>query len=85
MRADPKIKKIIEELLRNEFNKNSTVDITDGYQDNIHVVVVSRKFSGKSEKEKEDMIWSVIETSDLSDSDKNKISLIVPYSPEELK
>jgi hypothetical protein len=56
-----------------------------GYQDNIHIIVVSRKFSGRSENEKQDMIWNLIETGDLSDSDNNKISLVIPYSPEELK
>ncbi len=85
MGAEAQIKKKIEELLRKEFNENSTVDVSDGYQDNIHIVVVSRKFSGRSENEKQDIIWNLIETSNLSDSDKNKISLIIPYSPEELK
>ncbi len=85
MGADAQIKKKIEELLCKEFNENSTVDVSDGYQDNIHIVVVSRKFSGKSENEKQDILWSVIETSDLSDLDKNKISLIITYSQEELK
>ena len=85
MGAEAQIKNKIEELLRKEFNENSTVDVSDGYQDNIHIVVVSRKFSGRSENEKQDIIWNLIETSNLSDSDKNKISLIVPYNPEELK
>ena len=85
MGADLQLKKEIEKLLRQEFNENSTVDVSDGYQDNIHIVVVSGKFSGKSESEKQDMLWSLIETSGLSDLDKNKISLIIPYSPEELK
>ncbi len=85
MAADVQIKKKIEELLRKEFNENSTVDVSDGYQDNIHIVVVSNKFSGKSENEKQDMLWNVIEASDLSDFEKNKISLIIPYSPAELK
>lgn len=85
MGADAKTKKKIEEMLSRKFNENSAFDVSDGYQDNIHIVVVSRKFSGKSENEKQDMIWSVIETSDLSDLDKNRISLIAPYSPEELK
>jgi stress-induced morphogen len=83
--ADAQIKKKIETLLRREFNENSAVDVSDGYQNNIHIVVVSRKFSGRSENEKQDMIWNLIETGDLSDSDKNKISLVIPYSPEELK
>ena len=85
MPADVEIKKKIENLLRKEFNENSTVDVSDGYQDNIHIVVVSNKFSGKSENEKQDMLWNVIEASDLSDFEKNKISLIIPYSPAELK
>ena len=85
MAADTQIKKKIEDLLRKEFNENSTVDVSDGYQDNIHIIVVSSKFSGKSENEKQDMLWDLIEASDLSDFEKNKISLIIPYSPGELK
>lgn len=83
--ADAQIKKKIESLLRREFNENSTVDVSDGYQDNIHIVVVSRKFSGRSENEKLDMLWNLIESGGLSDSDRNRISLLIPYSPEELK
>jgi len=83
--ADAQTKKKIESLLRREFNENSAVDVSDGYRDNIHIVVVSRKFSGRTENEKQDMLWNLIETDDLSESDKNKISLIMAYSPEELK
>jgi stress-induced morphogen len=85
MTADEQIKQKIDALLRKEFYENSTVDVSDGYKDNIHIVVVSNRFSEKSEKEKEDMLWSIIEASDLSELEKNKISLLIPYSPEELK
>jgi len=85
MAANEQIKKKIHDLLRKEFNDNSTVDVSDGYQDNIHIVVVSLKFLGKSENEKQDMLWNVIEAGDLSDIEKNKISLMLPYSPRELK
>lgn len=85
MTADALIKKKIDALLRKEFHENSTVDVSDGYKGNIHIIVVSSRFSGKSEKEKEDMLWSIIEASDLSESEKNKISLLIPYSPKELK
>ncbi len=85
MAVGVQLKKKIEELLRNEFNENSTVDVSDGYQDNIHIVVVSHKFSGKTENEKQDMLWRLIESGDISDLEKNKISLIIPYGPEELK
>jgi stress-induced morphogen len=83
--ADTNIKKKIETILRKEFNENAIVDVSDGYQDNIHIVVVSRKLSGKTENEKLDMLWQVIENSDLDEKEKNMISLITPYSPEELK
>ena len=36
-----KYQKKIETILRKEFNENATVDVSDGYQDNIHIVVVS--------------------------------------------
>ncbi|MFH0926402.1 MAG: hypothetical protein V1872_12375 [bacterium] len=85
MAADIQIKKKIENLLRKEFNENSTIDVSDGYQDNIHIIVVSNKFSGKSEHEKQDILWEMIEGSDLSELEKTKISLIIPYSPGELK
>ncbi len=85
MCADQQVKKKIEKLLRQEYNENSTVDVSDGFRDNIHIVIVSRKFFGKSEKQKHEMVWSVIESGGLAESEKNKISLIVPYSPDELK
>lgn len=84
MAADPELKKRIEEILRKEF-PGDTVDVSDGYTDNIHVIVVSRKFDGKGEKEKQDLLWGAIERSSLSDSEKVKISLILPYDPRDLK
>ena len=61
-----------KKILWKEFNENSTVDVSDGFRDNVHIVVVSRKFTGKSEKEKQEMLWSIIENSDLSESEKKQ-------------
>lgn len=61
------------------------MDVSDGYQENVHIVVVSRKFTGLSEKEKQEMLWGVIDNSDLADAEKLSISLLVPYSPGDLK
>lgn len=84
MPADPQLKKKIETILRTEY-PGDTVDVSDGYRDNIHIIVVSRKFDGMREKEKQDMLWSAIDKSNLSDAEKVKISLILPYSPADLK
>ena len=84
MPADPVLKQKIEDILRAEF-PNEIVDVSDGHGDNIHVIVVSRKFSGMTEKAKQDLLWHAIDASSLPDSDKVKISLILPYSPSDLK
>jgi acid stress-induced BolA-like protein IbaG/YrbA len=84
MPADPALKKKIEDILRKEF-PGETVDVSDGYNDNIHVVVVSRKFDGMREKEKQELLWKPIDEGNLTDSEKVKISLILPYSPGDLK
>lgn len=84
MPADLQLKTHIERILRGAF-PSDTVDVSDGFQDNVHVVVVSRQFDGMREKEKQDMLWSLIESGGLTDVEKVKISMILPYSPGELK
>lgn len=83
-KADPKLKEAITGILKAEF-PNDTVDVSDGYQDNMHIVVVSRKFDNKTQKARQDMIWKALDKSSLTDLEKSKISLIIPYSPAELK
>ena len=39
----------------------------------------------KHEKEKQELLWGAIDKSNLSDAEKVKISLILPYSPSDLK
>lgn len=84
MPADTQLKQKIDDILRKRF-PGETVDVSDGHGDNIHVVVVSRQFDGLREKEKQDLLWRAIDESDLSDAEKVKISLILPYSPADLK
>lgn len=84
MPADPQLKKKIETILSARF-PGETVDVSDGHGDNVHVVVVSRKFDGMREKEKQELLWSAIDQGNLSDEEKVKISLILPYSPSDLK
>ena len=84
MPADPQLKQKIDDILRKRF-PGETVDVSDGHGDNIHIIVVSRQFDGMREKEKQDLLWRSIDESDLSDAEKVKISLILPYSPGDLK
>lgn len=84
MSACIELKTKIEQILQQAF-PGETVDVSDGYQENVHIVVVSRKFTGLSEKEKQEMLWGVIDNSDLADAEKLSISLLVPYSPRDLK
>ena len=57
---------------------------SDGPDDSIHVVIVSRKFDGRRMKEKNDLIWSVL-VQNLSPEEWGKVSLSVGASPEEIK
>jgi acid stress-induced BolA-like protein IbaG/YrbA len=84
MPANPQLKDQIRNILQQEF-PSETVDVSDGHADNIHVVVVSHRFTGMTEKAKQDLLWGAIDRSDLPDADKVKISLILPYSPSDLK
>ena len=86
MPASPELKKKIEDILRKRFpQQGETVDVSDGAGDNIHVIVVSRQFDSMREKSKQDCLWSAIDQSDLTDTEKVKISMILPYSPDDLK
>jgi len=63
---------------------DDAVDVTDGWEGNVHVVVVSHKFDRKYEEEKFDLIRSELVRA-LPPEDWGKVSLMVGVSPEELK
>lgn len=84
--ADAQLKqKIHDTLKRVYFNDDGDlVDVSDGPDDAVHVVIVSRKFDGQRMKEKNDLIWSLL-TQHLSSDEWGKITLSVGTSPEEIK
>jgi len=84
MKDHEEIKTAIRERLRRAF-PSDTVDVTDGYQENIHVMVVSRQFDTLKEREKQEFLWNLIDDAGLEESEKQLISLILPVSPEELR
>lgn len=79
-----RVKRTLEDSFRREFPRD-TVDISDGYGDNIHVLVVSRRFDPLDEKSKQDLLWSIIDKSPLSEQERGLISLVLPVSPAEIK
>ena len=84
--ADVQLKQKIRDSLRSDYFKDpdDLVDVSDGFDDNIHVVIVSRKFDGRRMKEKNDLIWSVL-VKTLQPNEWGKVSLSVGTSPEEIK
>lgn len=84
--ADDPLKHKIRDVLRGLYFKDveDLVDVSDGPDDSIHVVIVSRKFDGRRMKEKNDLIWSVL-VQNLRPEEWGKVSLSVGASPEEIK
>ncbi len=87
MRSKPHGKGTIEkEILRKGHfdGPDDAVDVSDGPEDSIHLIIVSRKFDGRRLKEKNDMIWSQL-MQFLAANEWGKVSLSVGASPEEIK
>ena len=84
--AEAQLKAKIRDTLRGAYFKDpeDLVDVSDGPEDSIHLVIVSRKFDGRRMKEKNDLIWSFL-VQKLQPEEWGKVSLSVGTSPEELK
>lgn len=83
-RSRDEIKSLLKEAFKREF-PDDTVDISDGYKDNIHVVVVSRRFDEMPESQKQDIMWSILDQTPLTDHQKSLVSLLYPVSIAEIK
>ena len=60
MMTDTQLKEKIHNVLKGGYFRDADdlVDVSDGPNDSIHVVIVSRKFDGRQMREKNDLIWS---------------------------
>ena len=83
-RSRDEIKKILRGAFRERF-PHDTVDISDGYKENIHVMVVSREFDEMRERDKQELMWEIIDGTDLAEDEKTLVSLVYPVSPAEIK
>lgn len=75
----------VQKVLRAEFNSpDEWVYVTEGFGDYIHVVVVSFRFKDMRESVKQEMLWSILDQSGLTDEEKLLVTRILPYTPAEL-
>ena len=84
--TDSALKKRIHDSLKIGYfeSPDDLVDVSDGPADDIHVVVVSRKFDGRRWKDRDDLLWSELSRS-LGEDELGQISLLIAASPEEVK
>ncbi|MEN8216805.1 MAG: hypothetical protein ABFS56_10615 [Pseudomonadota bacterium] len=84
--ADEQLKKKVHDVLKTGYftSTDDAVDVSDGPEDSLHLVIFSRKFDGKYLKEKNDLIWSEL-MQHLSQNEWSKVSLSIGVSPEEIK
>jgi stress-induced morphogen len=80
------LKQKIQDVLKEKYFSapDDLVDVSDGPDDSVHLVIVSRKFDGRRIKEKNDLIWSLL-TANLQPEEWGKVSLSIGTSPEEIK
>jgi stress-induced morphogen len=80
------LKQKIHHVLKEAYfsGPDDLIDVSDGPDDSLHLVIVSRKFDGRRMKEKNDLIWSVL-TAKLPPEEWGKVSLSIGTSPEEIK
>jgi stress-induced morphogen len=83
---EPLKKKVYDVLKTGYFNgPDDAVDVSVGPgEENLHLVIVSRKFDGKRLKDRHELIWSEL-MRHLETNEWGKISLSIGTSPEELK
>lgn len=78
-------KKVYDVLRKGYFSgPDDAADVSDGPEDSIHLVIVSRKFDGRRLKEKNDLIWSQL-MQNLIPDEWDKVSLSIGASPGEIK
>jgi stress-induced morphogen len=84
--ANEELKQKVHDILTSGYfrDREDLVDVSDGPDNSIHVVIVSRKFDGHRMKEKHDLIWSEL-SKNLPQEIWGRVSLSIGVSPEELK
>jgi stress-induced morphogen len=73
--------KRVKDALREEF-PHDTIATSPGYKGRVHVKIVSERFNGISEREKQQIIWDALH--DKLGEDQQPVSLALAYGTDEL-
>jgi hypothetical protein len=71
----------IKQNLRRAFPEE-TVDTRPGYMGRVHVLVVSRRFNGMSERQKQDLFWEILRVE--SPDEAEAVTVAILYGTDEL-
>ena len=70
-----------KEVLEEAF-AGAAVQTEEGFRGRVHVKIVSTALNGRSEREKQEMVWSVLR--EHLGTEAQAVSLVLPYGLDEL-
>ncbi len=76
------ISKRVDGLFRKEFGPNVSIHTDEGWRGRIHVKIVSSAFDGRTEHEKQEMVWEVLRRELAADA--QAVSLVLAYGMDEI-
>lgn len=72
----------VREILRREFGPNTAIRTEEGEGGQVYVRIVSDRFDGLGEREKQDQIWDVLRR-DLKE-DAQAVSLVLAFGTDQI-
>jgi stress-induced morphogen len=72
----------VKDALENAFGPNAAIRTEEGWRGRVHVKIVSSAFDGKSEEEKQRMVWD--ELLRRLGSEAQAVALVLAYGLDEL-
>ena len=73
----------VRQTLREAFGDNTVIVTEEGYRGRIHVKIVSERFNGMGERQKQNYIWDII-NAELDKEAQQAVSVVMCYSTDEL-
>lgn len=78
------VKLALQTAFASHFKNDGLVDVSDGYANGIHIVVVSRRFDGMPEQTRQTLLWKIVNDAPLTTREKDLITLLYAVSPGEI-
>lgn len=82
----PKADEALRDRVRRAYQDafpDAYVDVSDGYQGRLHVILVSREFDDMPERERQSILHGIAR--ETMGDEAQRLSLLLAYSPDELK